>query len=336
MSAAGSGGSSGLRSNKRLRSSSPQQTLPPSHAAEPLSRAARVTPESLAYEAPGTASDAYMNMTHQRHSKAVLSRRAEPAEENSSGSESDKIESVIETIMTNAADNVQARISRLRGVYDRNRRLHRKYRRLAEMASDEMHSATRAIFQLLEAQGEAPIGSLPANAYREPVERAADEYANTDSTRARDMPRNTRPVDPLSRTAPVSIEKSFFRTNATATLQGSGSKGDNSSDDSDSDSKEDEGVALVGDLGLRSRPTAVHPYQFNTQLQSAFKRKPREAFVCTLPGMQQQAILAYGLDGSVQFWDPQEQTRIKYLDDDYFDIEFAQQIIQVSPSAFAL
>ncbi|KAJ2879573.1 hypothetical protein FB639_003055, partial [Coemansia asiatica] len=100
--------------------------------------------------------------------------------------------------------------------------------------------------------------------------------------------------------------------------------------------KDDDAILVEGDLGIQSRSTADRPFQFDTHLQLAFKRKPREAFVCTLPGIQQKAILAYGLDGSVQFWDPQEQTRIKFLGDDYFQIEFAQQIVQLSPAIFAL
>ncbi|KAJ2796934.1 hypothetical protein H4R21_004521, partial [Coemansia helicoidea] len=80
---------------------------------------------------------------------------------------------------------------------------------------------------------------------------------------------------------------------------------------------------------------AVRPFQFSTTLYNAFRRKPRGAFVCQFEGMDEPTAVAYGMDGTVQLWDPQTRQPIQALDSADLGVDFTEHLVQVTPSLLA-
>ncbi|KAJ1963811.1 hypothetical protein GGI12_001826 [Dipsacomyces acuminosporus] len=86
---------------------------------------------------------------------------------------------------------------------------------------------------------------------------------------------------------------------------------------------------------LRSVDRATRPYQFRTYSANEFRRKPRAAFTCSFEGIDSQTIVAYGLDGTLQFWDPVTQRLDLSLDKNELNMEYAEHVAQISPSLLA-
>ncbi|KAJ2478877.1 hypothetical protein IWW56_003447 [Coemansia sp. RSA 2131] len=85
-------------------------------------------------------------------------------------------------------------------------------------------------------------------------------------------------------------------------------------------------------LDLCARTTPKRPYQFTSQLMEAFKLKPRAALTCAFEGLNSEVSVAYGMDGTVQLWSPQERRMLQKLDSTALDMDFAEHVTQVMPS----
>ncbi|KAJ2190948.1 hypothetical protein EV181_000668 [Coemansia sp. RSA 532] len=85
-------------------------------------------------------------------------------------------------------------------------------------------------------------------------------------------------------------------------------------------------------LELCTHTAPKRPYQFTTQLIEAFKLKPRAALTCVLEESNSEVSVAYGMDGTVQLWSPQERRMLQKLDSTALDMDFAEHITQVMPS----
>ncbi|KAJ1726515.1 hypothetical protein LPJ61_005134, partial [Coemansia biformis] len=86
---------------------------------------------------------------------------------------------------------------------------------------------------------------------------------------------------------------------------------------------------------LLSNNKAARPFQFATTLRSAFRLKPRAAFACHFEGMEETVSVAYGMDGTVQLWDPQAREQIQVLTKDQLGVDFAEHMTQATPSLLA-
>ncbi|KAJ2157786.1 hypothetical protein GGF46_004250 [Coemansia sp. RSA 552] len=82
--------------------------------------------------------------------------------------------------------------------------------------------------------------------------------------------------------------------------------------------------------------SSVKPFQFNTRRHAAFNLKPRAAFSCQIEGIDRQTVVAYGMDGAVQLWDPVDRRLVQKLTRESLGINFAEQVTQVTPSIFAV
>ncbi|KAJ2486682.1 hypothetical protein IWW37_005529 [Coemansia sp. RSA 2050] len=80
---------------------------------------------------------------------------------------------------------------------------------------------------------------------------------------------------------------------------------------------------------------AVRVHQFSTRLHKAFQLKPRAAFTCSVGSRAEQKIVAYGLDGTVQIWDPYTQMREAGLARAELGIDYAEDMAQVSSNILA-
>ncbi|KAI8319573.1 WD40 repeat-like protein [Martensiomyces pterosporus] len=87
---------------------------------------------------------------------------------------------------------------------------------------------------------------------------------------------------------------------------------------------------------LQSSEQAVRAYQFSTHSVHAFKLKPRAAFACSLEGMGGQTVVAYGMDGTMQFWDPITQLLDLSLGKSELRMDYPEHVAQLSPSLLAV
>ncbi|KAJ1670313.1 hypothetical protein GGF38_001612, partial [Coemansia sp. RSA 25] len=86
---------------------------------------------------------------------------------------------------------------------------------------------------------------------------------------------------------------------------------------------------------LMSSDCAVRAYQFSTLRQKAFQLKPRAAFACSIGSESEQKIVAYGLDGTVQVWNPHTQISEVALVRDDLGIEHVEDMTQLNSHILA-
>ncbi|KAJ1934232.1 hypothetical protein GGF37_006443, partial [Kickxella alabastrina] len=351
-------------------------------------------PVGIACESSRETRDMGAIASYQPRSKEARPLRAGAAEEESVSSEgeSDEIKGVIEGMLASAihGQGSDAQMRVLWDVYEHNRKLHRKYTRLAERAADEMHHAAKAMFQLFGARldvdrPEAQQRSLQSPArsdYHYDRHGGADSRSISPSDAVAAGPAQKMPPRRIVAYEPQAGPNSYF-----------GDDNDDEDDEDDEDIVEEvvqhdkmvphlarrahttalgarsplnacadrprrrsdapEADADAGSLrclrsrdtciagedtvsGIMSRESAIRPYQFATTLHPAFKLKPREAFPCSFKGLPQQMVVAYGMDRSVMFWNPQTRMLEKRIGEDQLEMDFVEHMAQLSPSLLAL
>ncbi|KAJ1896308.1 hypothetical protein LPJ66_004074, partial [Kickxella alabastrina] len=351
-------------------------------------------PAGIACESGRETRDMGAVASYRRRSKEARLLRAGAAEEESVSSEgeSDEIKGVIEGMLASAihGQGSDAQMGVLWDVYEHNRKLHRKYTRLAERAADEMHHAAKAMFQLFGARLDVDRSETQQRSLQSPA-RSDYHYNRHGGTGSRSIsPSDAVAAGPAQKMPPHRIVTYEPQAGANRYF---GDDNDDEDDDDEDDIVEEvvqhdkvvphlarrahtaalgahsplnacadrprrrsdapEADANAGSLrrlrsrdtcitgedavsGIMSRESAVRPYQFATTLHPAFKLKPREAFPCSFEGLSQQMVVAYGMDRSVMFWNPQTRMLEKKLGEDQLEMDFVEHMAQLSPSLLAL
>ncbi|KAJ2643138.1 hypothetical protein GGF44_001319 [Coemansia sp. RSA 1694] len=230
-------------------------------------------------------------------------------------------------ILLASQDRGSQHIEKLQAAYRRHRRLYQKHTKLASKAAEAMHLATRMLVRALNTQpgstSEAHdvAGRPPAKERLAPIPlRGADErsyLSNDDSNRSANslseicvmrgtLSHTNRPAVSAARKATVSVSPTI-RCSASPSAEGA----------------------------LMSSDCAVRAYQFSTLRQKAFQLKPRAAFACSIGSESEQKIVAYGLDGTVQVWNPHTQISEVALVRDDLGIEHVEDMTQLNSHILA-
>ncbi|KAJ2806708.1 hypothetical protein H4R20_001585 [Coemansia guatemalensis] len=218
--------------------------------------------------------------------------------------------------------------------YERHRKSYQKYMRLAEEAFEDMNRAAKLLSQniTLLKQPQQPSTSAALPHHNDDGQFTSDVVLSNESTQyqpltvaptsSQSLPRQrvntnvSRPMpDPTSTNAASAKERHRERLPSDASSVGKGFDAEA--------------------IALKSNPKAVRPFQFNTSLHSAFQRKPRAALICQLEGANYPMAVAYGMDGTVQIWDPCKQRRNQVLTTSELDMDFPEHMTQVTPSLLA-
>ncbi|KAJ1664340.1 hypothetical protein EV178_004145 [Coemansia sp. RSA 1646] len=88
--------------------------------------------------------------------------------------------------------------------------------------------------------------------------------------------------------------------------------------------------------GILSAEKPIQAFQFSTQTIKAFQLKPRAATVCTFDGMSGQTAVAYGFDGTVQFWDPSTREQLLSIGKEDLQMDMVDKVSQLTPSLIAV
>ncbi|KAJ2077121.1 hypothetical protein H4R24_005321 [Coemansia sp. RSA 988] len=216
--------------------------------------------------------------------------------------------------------------------YERHRERYQKYMKLAEEAFEEMNRAAKLLSQstTLPKQSQQPSTSATESHHHNQV--ASEVVLSKGSTQY--QPRTVVAISSQSfsrqransddsHTMPVLAPK---KTNLVKEKRRERQLSDASNIGPGFDAEAD---------ALKSNNKAARPFQFNTSLHSAFQRKPRAALVCQLEGVDYPMAVAYGMDGTVQIWDPCKQRRNQMLTTSALGMDFPEHMAQVTPSLLA-
>ncbi|KAJ2719633.1 hypothetical protein GGI07_005099 [Coemansia sp. Benny D115] len=315
------------------------------------------------------------------------------------GGESDEIEGIVERMLATSASarGSAAQLKMLWGIYDRNRKLHSKYSRLAEKAADEMHRATKNIYRIVSSQyasadppsekaqkaefdsvleSAAPVAPqhpskhptakgggdirsqlnsgprantridsmsppppplpLPPSSdmlsthgrlSRSEIGSGSDHAIDSVMESGRIQPRRLRAATPTTDTHSLSA----LPAHDSPVLGGTAAKMQKLVGQISADDQADQPASLIG-----TSSSAERPFQYMTTLRTAFKLKPREAFVCSFEGMSQQSVVSYGMEPTVKFWNPDGQYVNLQLREMQLGMDYVEQMVQLSPSLLAL
>ncbi|KAJ2742916.1 hypothetical protein GGI20_004136 [Coemansia sp. BCRC 34301] len=233
--------------------------------------------------------------------------------EGEDGSEPSSADSTMDILLA-SQDRGPQHVEKLQAAYKKHRRLYQKHTRLASKAAEAMHLATRMLVRVLNVQpSRTTISPLPVKGRSTPAPACGaseHDYASDCSN------------DPLSKVCvmrgalPAAGRRaSTTRVTASPTVSC---------------------TDIVGGEGeLRSSSCAARAYPFSTVRKKAFQLKPRAAFACSIGGEVEPKIVAYGLDGTVQIWNPYTQTGEAALLRDDLGFDHVEDMAQLNPHILA-
>lgn len=213
-------------------------------------------------------------------------------------------------------------------VYMKQKERYQKHKRLADQASEEMGRAATVLFRLTGSQT--------------PLEPADYDDNPTKVPRTSPEPKHRKRKEPSS--PPASQPKQGPEV-APAIKKKKKKKVDQSLP-KEKDQGDDGCVMASGVLSPRPTSHSVSsllksrhnskPYQFTTSYEKAFELKPRGAFTCTFGEPNNwECVVAYGLDGTVQLWNPWKQRRDAAIFRENLRIKNMEHMAQISPYILA-
>ncbi|KAJ2541224.1 hypothetical protein EV175_006162, partial [Coemansia sp. RSA 1933] len=238
-----------------------------------------------------------------------------------SGDESDTLEALLSSSYIEGSD--KTKIEMVWTMYEKKRRAYKKYKDRADKAQEEMHRLTKVLFHLVNG------------------DRRRDSVQNT--TRGEDV-YQTHPVRSPVSSKPLALSPpptAYSRTGNPRS--GSFSSGDESMASPSADlnkptwwtmqrtSSKASSAGTAPEPTLRSTASILseevpkRAFQFSTQSFKAFQLKPRAAMVCTFDGIAGQTAVAYGFDGTVQFWDPSTRTQFLSIERNTLQMDLIEQ-----------
>ncbi|KAJ2861027.1 hypothetical protein GGH94_005160 [Coemansia aciculifera] len=261
-------------------------------------------------------------------------RRVVVSSDSGSDSEPSSADSMMDILLA-SQDRGPQHIEKLQAAYKKHRRLYLKHTKLAAKAADAMHLATRMLARALNAQpssggdSSASVSQSPSAQRQAPVpaHSGADEHiyesdgASNCSVKSEQHTMGSSSetciasgtVPPTSRSIVNTLDRGTMSTSsAVRKLPGP------------SDEK-----------ALMASNNAVRAYQFSTRRHKAFQLKPRAAFTCSVGGEAEQKVVAYGMDGAVQIWNPHTQVSEASLTRTDLGIEYLEDMAQISSNILA-
>ncbi|KAJ2683124.1 hypothetical protein IWW39_005672 [Coemansia spiralis] len=251
-------------------------------------------------------------------------RHMAESSDSDSGTAPSSADSMMDTLLAGQDPGPQ-HVERLQAAYRKHRRLYRKHSKLAAKASNAMHLATKMLNRALKAQSGKDGEGPPARANQAPSapDRDADDLeCQSDGSGDFSVKSEQHTMDFSSETCVAS---------GTIPPASRFVPGTDSRDSSAARNPPRQG----DDKALRASGCAVRAYQFSTLRHKAFQLKPRAAFSCSVGGKAEQKIVAYGMDGTVQIWDPHTQTREASLTRAELGIEYVEDMAQVNSNVLA-
>ncbi|KAJ2616120.1 hypothetical protein H4S08_000933 [Coemansia sp. RSA 1365] len=219
--------------------------------------------------------------------------------------------------------------------YERHRRRYQKYMKQAEEAFEEMNRAARHLSQTTSLR---KTPQLPTTSPALPKRNDYDNRPTSNVVSAKESIQNqSLPMTPIQS---QSLARRHANTALTHSVRGQTSTkrtsiNEKSKERLSSDASNTKTGFDVEPIAIKSSDKATRPFQFNTSLYSAFQRKPRAALICQFKDADYPMAVAYGMDGTVQIWDPHQQQRNQMLMTSVLGMDFPEHMTQVTPSLLA-
>ncbi|KAJ1886409.1 hypothetical protein LPJ71_009075, partial [Coemansia sp. S17] len=255
-----------------------------------------------------------------------------------SGSDSDSepssADSVIDILLA-SQDRGPQHIEKLQAAYKKHRRLYLKHTKLASKAADTMHLATKMLSRALRAQASSGCNSS-ASVSQSPVAQRQTYIPAQSGT-----DEHIYESDGASDSSVKSEQHTLGSSSETCIASGTVPPTIRLNIDTDGRDKVPVSSAVKelscenDENALMASSSAVRAYQFSTRRHKAFQLKPRAAFTCSVGGEAEQKVVAYGVDGTVQIWNPHAQVCEASLTRDDLGIEYVEDMAQISSNILA-
>ncbi|PIA18458.1 hypothetical protein COEREDRAFT_85418 [Coemansia reversa NRRL 1564] len=219
--------------------------------------------------------------------------------------------------------------------YERHRRSYQKYMKLAGEAFEEMNRAARHLSQTTSLQ------RTPQSPSTSPALSKHNDYDSQSTSSVVSAKESTQNQSlPMAPVQSQSLTRRHANTELIHPMRDQISTKRTSTHEKykvplSSDASKKEAGFDVDPTAIKSNDRATRPFQFNTSLYSAFQRKPRAALICQFKNADYPMAVAYGMDGSVQIWDPHQQQRKQMLMTSALGMDFPEHMAQVTPSLLA-